>query len=223
MERTAARDCLFIGKHAFNKGLYDQAVQWLQTALELSKLEADGPTKPREVLPFLNTAIRVHDDILEKKGPFGKDWKTLAEHINPRRLERIRKRQNQPGNNGAVNTDALGLATMATPAHEELEVFFKLCRGEKLRVSHTLTDFCHRTISKVNSSAFVFCLLFAVGQRGEEIEMPIRPSGSRLLQASSAEIRGNVTRTVHRRLARIHERRRNGNVQVAGLGATGQI
>jgi len=53
----AGRDCLFIGKHAFNKGLYDQAVQWLQTAVQVAYSE--GNETVGEIAPFLKTAVRV--------------------------------------------------------------------------------------------------------------------------------------------------------------------
>jgi len=53
----AGRDCLFIGKHAFNKGLYDQAVQWLQTAVQVAYSE--GNETASEIAPFLKTAVRV--------------------------------------------------------------------------------------------------------------------------------------------------------------------
>jgi hypothetical protein len=48
---------LFIGKHAFNKGLYDQAVQWLQAAEQSAYSEGNKITG--EIAPFLKTAIRV--------------------------------------------------------------------------------------------------------------------------------------------------------------------
>lgn len=56
----AARDCLFIGKHAFNKGLYDQAVQWISTAVQVARTENHPQSaKVNEIQPFLSTAIRV--------------------------------------------------------------------------------------------------------------------------------------------------------------------
>ena len=57
--KIAARDCLFIGKHAFNKGLYDQAIEWLQQAAKLASLEMDPSANVGEIQPFLTTAIRV--------------------------------------------------------------------------------------------------------------------------------------------------------------------
>ena len=50
---------MFIGKHAFNKGLYDQAVQWLQTATQVAYCEGNNEMASKEIAPFLKTAIRV--------------------------------------------------------------------------------------------------------------------------------------------------------------------
>ena len=56
---SIARDCLFIGKHAFNKGLYDQAVDWISTAAEVARSENNQSVSDSEINPFLSTAIRV--------------------------------------------------------------------------------------------------------------------------------------------------------------------
>lgn len=54
-----ARDCLFLGKHAFNKGYYDKAIEWFEAALERSGSE-EVLTAPRdEIEPFLQAAIKV--------------------------------------------------------------------------------------------------------------------------------------------------------------------
>jgi prolyl 4-hydroxylase len=59
MRFLIARDCLFIGKHAFNKGLYDQAVDWISTAAEVARSENNQSASVSEIKPFLSTAIRV--------------------------------------------------------------------------------------------------------------------------------------------------------------------
>ena len=152
-----ARDCLFIGKHAFNKGLYDQAVQWISTAVELARSESNRTASISEIEPFLSTAIRVvrpiirpfplinfesfslylfalkHDEVLERKGPIGENWRTNLEPFNRRRAASLgRSKQTQRMIDGPLG----GLATNKSPEWEELEVFFKLCRGEELRVCH---------------------------------------------------------------------------------------
>jgi len=63
--RTLARDLLFLGKAAFNKGLYDRSIMWLEMALSRAENEAQNevllhPTATREeILPFLETTRRV--------------------------------------------------------------------------------------------------------------------------------------------------------------------
>ena len=53
-----ARDCLFLGKHAFNRGYFDTAVQWAEAAI--SKVESGDETLgKREILSFLDMAVRV--------------------------------------------------------------------------------------------------------------------------------------------------------------------
>jgi len=59
---NSARDCLFLGKAAFNKGLYDRAYNWLQAALQVSESEAMTnkiTAEKKEILPFLETTKRV--------------------------------------------------------------------------------------------------------------------------------------------------------------------
>lgn len=50
---------MFIGKHAFNKGLYNHAVEWFLTALSLARSGSDASAPLSEIEPFLKTAIRV--------------------------------------------------------------------------------------------------------------------------------------------------------------------
>lgn len=175
-----ARDCLFIGKHAFNKGLYNQAVQWISTALRVALTEHNKTASANEIEPFLSTAIRVvrglsklmterpystiqvfllrhsriiiilscfflspvcllcpskHDDVLERKGPFGENWRTNLEPFDRRRVKDLRSRQQAEQRR---MTDTLvgtaGLATNKSLKWEELEVFLRLCRGEGVRV-----------------------------------------------------------------------------------------
>ncbi len=165
-----ARDCLFVGKHAFNKGLYDQAVQWISIAAELARSESNRTTSIGEIEPFLSTAIRVvrsvmmpflliniyslinatinykemclsfftfkHDEVLERKGPIGENWRTNLEPFDHRRRAKSLRRSKQQQTQRVIDNPLGGLGTnkLLLSESEELEVFFKLCRGEGLRV-----------------------------------------------------------------------------------------
>ncbi|CAG7734724.1 unnamed protein product [Allacma fusca] len=124
-----ARDCLFLGKAAFNKGLYDRAVGWLETALSRADEEALISSAPataskEEILPFLETTRRVHDEVLEKRGPSGDTWQTFPTPLNPS-LAKKKKYQK-------VSTYKPRIFDPLSEA-EELENFKTLCREEELR------------------------------------------------------------------------------------------
>jgi hypothetical protein len=86
-----------------------------------------------------------HDDVLEKKGPIGADWRTNPEPFERRAksLSRARRSQEQQQQQTQRMRDITytplgaghGLATNKSPEWsewEELEVFFRLCReGEE--------------------------------------------------------------------------------------------
>lgn len=55
----SARDCLFLGKHALNKGYYDKAIEWFEAALERASDEEDASASRDEIEPFLKSAIKV--------------------------------------------------------------------------------------------------------------------------------------------------------------------
>ena len=78
-----------------------------------------------------------HDDVLEKKGPFGENWRTSSKPFDQRRVNSLYGAGRSPKQTKRM-TDTLlgpyGLATRGTPDWVELEVFSKLCRGERLRV-----------------------------------------------------------------------------------------
>ena len=69
-----ARDCLFIGKHAFNKGLYDTAVEWLSAAAQVAPLENNPTASTDDIRPFLSTAIRVVGPLVFLKILFSADF-----------------------------------------------------------------------------------------------------------------------------------------------------
>ncbi|ODN01274.1 Prolyl 4-hydroxylase subunit alpha-1 [Orchesella cincta] len=126
----SARDCLFLGKAAFNKGLYDRAVGWLEMALSRAKEEYEDETlliptaTKEEILPFLETTRRVHDEVLEKRGPYGETWQTFEKPINGK-LAKMRKYQK-------IKRYQPKIMVPLTPV-EENENFKALCRGENLR------------------------------------------------------------------------------------------
>lgn len=65
--------------------------------------------------------------MLEKKGPLGRDWRTNEKPFDQRRS----RRDVIP----STTLDPItGLATIRSTDWEELEVFYKLCRGERLKV-----------------------------------------------------------------------------------------
>lgn len=70
-----------------------------------------------------------HDDVWQKKGPFGENWRTKLEPFDSRRRRNV---NNFGRRNRMIDSD--GLATADTPEWAELEVFFKLCRGELTQV-----------------------------------------------------------------------------------------
>lgn len=55
----SARDLLFIGKHAFKQGLYNRAIEWLQTAQDNAMNDLTASTILEEIKPSLRSAIEV--------------------------------------------------------------------------------------------------------------------------------------------------------------------
>ena len=53
-----AQDCLYMGKHSFNLGLYQRAVQWFEEAYALAGLEGNATVTQDQVNVFLDTAIK---------------------------------------------------------------------------------------------------------------------------------------------------------------------
>ncbi|XP_043225526.1 prolyl 4-hydroxylase subunit alpha-1-like [Amphibalanus amphitrite] len=140
-QELTARDCLFIGRHAFSRGLYDAAIEWFEAALWRTEEEPEGAvTATRdEIEPLLTSTIKLHDSVLEEQGPRGEDWRTnpvpidrrLAEQerYQPPRLAVFRPRLHQP------QAEA-----------EEEEHYQRLCRGERLRSPEEEADLsCHLT------------------------------------------------------------------------------
>jgi hypothetical protein len=84
-----------------------------------------------------------HDDVLEKKGPIGENWRTNLEPFERRakslrKARRSKEQQQQTKRMRDISHNPLGagygLATNKSTEWEELEVFFRLCREEESRV-----------------------------------------------------------------------------------------
>ncbi|XP_065559151.1 prolyl 4-hydroxylase subunit alpha-1-like [Artemia franciscana] len=133
-----ARDCLFIGKHAFNKGLYDRAVEWLKACLQVATEEDELTAKRKEIEPFLATAIRVHDEVLQKKGPLGKGWRTNTEPFNKKKYK-AKNVKSSPKTREEIE-DLIPTNATVLSEQDELEIFHRLCRGEQIRTDMQLKD-----------------------------------------------------------------------------------
>ncbi|XP_037804600.1 prolyl 4-hydroxylase subunit alpha-2-like [Penaeus monodon] len=120
-----ARDCLFLGKHAFNKGYYDKAIEWFEAALERSGSEEVLTAPKDEIEPFLQAAIKVHDDVLEKRGPRGTDWQTKTLPVD-------KALASKPKYLDAAPVFVPKLYQQQSDEEEE-EHYNRLCRGERLR------------------------------------------------------------------------------------------
>lgn len=59
-----ARDCLYLGKHAFNNGYYGQAIAWFEQALEKAQSEHNATAPVDEIQPFYSMALTIHNDLL---------------------------------------------------------------------------------------------------------------------------------------------------------------
>ncbi|CAG7723752.1 unnamed protein product [Allacma fusca] len=132
-----AQDLLFIGKHAFTQGLYNRAIQWLQTAEGIAGKEINGTNgSQNELLEELHTSLRsaieVHDDILERQGPRGITWKTNPVPINPE-LARDAKYQ--------INRKEMFVPALFRRQSQEEEFvhFERLCAGEEIRPDKILS------------------------------------------------------------------------------------
>ncbi|XP_045138531.1 prolyl 4-hydroxylase subunit alpha-1-like [Portunus trituberculatus] len=109
-----AQDCLYMGKHSFNLGLYQRAVQWFEEAYALAGLEGNATVTQDQVNVFLNTAIKALDD-----NPYGQLEIGQQENFSART-----SLQEKP-------SVSHRLATVLTP-QEDAANFHALCRGQQL-------------------------------------------------------------------------------------------
>ncbi|KAK7068149.1 Prolyl 4-hydroxylase, alpha polypeptide, partial [Halocaridina rubra] len=122
-----ARDCLFLGKHAFNKGFYNKAIEWFEAALDMADAHHDTSASRDEIEPFLEAAVKVHDDILEKRGPKGADWQTNPVPVNKSLARKLRYMET------ATKRKFIPKLYQHQSDEEEAEHYARLCRGETLR------------------------------------------------------------------------------------------
>ena len=54
-----AQDCLFMGKHAFNAGIYARAVEWFQESYILAGLEGNQTVRQDQVMDFIQHTIKL--------------------------------------------------------------------------------------------------------------------------------------------------------------------
>lgn len=107
-----AQDCLYMGKHSFNLGLYPRAIQWFEEAYLLAGHEGNATVTQDQVNMFLNTAIKAYDEqVLGREGDEGPLPLHTAE-VDPKKFQ-------------------YRLGTDLTPQEDALN-FQALCRGEQL-------------------------------------------------------------------------------------------
>lgn len=75
-----------------------------------------------------------HDDVLEKKGPLGENWRTNPQPFKRRVKTVSGGNQSKQQRIADAKNNARRLATDKSPVWEETEIFFRLCRGEQSRV-----------------------------------------------------------------------------------------
>ncbi|XP_076316484.1 prolyl 4-hydroxylase subunit alpha-1-like [Tachypleus tridentatus] len=123
VSRLTARDCLYLGKQAFNNGYYGHAIEWFEEAMSRAKLENNQTAPVEEITPFLDIAIKIHDDVLEGNHMKNFAYETLGHLVrdtgNTRRL-----RQNLSTEMKLRRTDT---------GNFDYENYAALCRGEKLQ------------------------------------------------------------------------------------------
>nr|XP_053657284.1 prolyl 4-hydroxylase subunit alpha-2-like [Cherax quadricarinatus] len=118
----SAQDCLYMGKHSFNLGMYPRAIQWFEEAYILAGLEANVTVTQDQVNTFLNIAIKAYDE------------STARQNL------RVSSEGHEEDFGASMQDEALSeswqvpthrLGNDLQP-HEDAENFQALCRGEQL-------------------------------------------------------------------------------------------
>ncbi|XP_066955575.1 prolyl 4-hydroxylase subunit alpha-2-like [Macrobrachium rosenbergii] len=108
-----AQDCLYMGKHSFNMGMYPRAIQWFEEAYTLAGLEGNATVTQDQVNMFLNTAIKAYDESTLTRPELGHSVPMSLQKENETKVVKYR------------------LGNDLTP-QEDAQNFQALCRGEKL-------------------------------------------------------------------------------------------
>ena len=136
-------DIDFIAKTAYNREYYNRAVEWFREAVEVAV-----KTKAKQVVSaarnLLRTTIKVHDRVLDKKGPQGssgeeKTWRTNPVPFDEKLRKKKKFKQLAKAADESRNVTFQYVHAIESPIIANQ--FSRLCRGESLKSSHDV--FCH--------------------------------------------------------------------------------
>ena len=138
-EGLGSRDTDFLGKVAYNRGLYDRAVQWFEQTLSLAAEEGLSANLTKVFRNQLKATIRTHDKTLDQKGRAGSigavEWRTNRVPFD----EKLRKKKKFKKVLAAAEEETFSPSLGRDNQHHIVsEQFNRLCRGEELR-SATVT------------------------------------------------------------------------------------
>ncbi|KAH7636267.1 vacuolar protein sorting-associated protein 33a-like protein [Dermatophagoides farinae] len=84
--RLSARDCLYLGKNAFNNGYYGHSLEWFDEALVRAHQEGNRTASVDEIVPFYQLAIeyidRLDNELREQNFPRHSDKLRVVEGDN---------------------------------------------------------------------------------------------------------------------------------------------
>ncbi|KAH9403931.1 hypothetical protein TYRP_014443 [Tyrophagus putrescentiae] len=63
MIQMSARDCLYLGKSAFNNGYFGSSIEWFEEALARAHVEGNSTASVEEITPFYQMAVEYHDKL----------------------------------------------------------------------------------------------------------------------------------------------------------------
>ncbi|UXI20501.1 complexin [Sarcoptes scabiei] len=107
--QMTARDCLYLGKNAFNNGYYGHSLEWFDEALRRAHHEGNQTASVDEIVPFYNLAIEYID-----------------------KLDNKLQEQNYPAREG-------GKLRVLEGDNDDFRRYQKLCRGENVSIETSLT------------------------------------------------------------------------------------
>ena len=140
-------DVDFIAKTAYNREYYNRAVDWFREAVAVAV-----KSKAKQVITaaknLLKTTIKVHDKVLDQKGPQGsaggneKAWKTNPVPFD----EKLRKKKKfkMLAKEAEASKNVQFQYVHAVDSPKITNQFSRLCRGEVLLTPNATKDvFCH--------------------------------------------------------------------------------